>query len=64
MFANLEKKGNITLTEVFRPFTQNFVEAPLAVITASIIFGYDATILVHLYLGRFSHSSLQILSIR
>ena len=47
---------------VFRPFTQYFVEAPLAAITASSLLGYDATSLVHLYLGIFSHSSLQILS--
>ena len=31
-------------------------------ITASSLLGYDATSLAHLYLGRFSHSSLQILS--
>jgi hypothetical protein len=34
---------------VFRPFTQYFVEAPLAEITASILLGYDATSLAHLY---------------
>ena len=52
---------NITFTEVFRPFTQYFVEAPLAPITASNLLGYDITSLAHLYLGSFSHSSLQIL---
>ena len=31
-------------------------------ITASSLLGYDATSLAHLYLGSFSHSSLQILS--
>jgi hypothetical protein len=56
------KNGNITFTKVFRPFTQYFVEAPLAVITASSLLGYDATILAYLYLGSFSHSSLQILA--
>ena len=49
-------------TKVFRPFTQYFVKAPLAAITASSLLGYDATSLAHLYLGSFSHSSLQILS--
>ena len=34
----------------------------LAAITASSLLGYDATSLAHLYLGSFSHSSLQILS--
>uniref|UniRef100_A0A674EIW8 DENN domain containing 4C n=1 Tax=Salmo trutta TaxID=8032 RepID=A0A674EIW8_SALTR len=43
-------------------FTQYFVEAPLTAITASSLLGYDATSLVHLSLGSFSHSSLQILS--
>jgi hypothetical protein len=35
MFAHLFniKSGNITFTLVFRPFTQYFVEAPLAAIT-------------------------------
>ena len=55
-------KINITFTSVFRPFTQYFVEAPLAAITALSLLGYDATSLAHLYLGSFSHSSLQILS--
>ncbi|MDI2598507.1 hypothetical protein QA786_15070, partial [Listeria monocytogenes] len=39
-----------------------FNKVPLAVITALSILGYDATSLTHLYLGSFSHSSLQILS--
>jgi hypothetical protein len=43
-------------------FTQYFVEAPLAAITASSLLGYDATSLEHLYLRNFSHSALQILS--
>ena len=34
----------------------------MTAITASSLLGYEATILVHLYLGSFSHSSLQILS--
>ena len=56
------RKLNITFIYVFRPFTLYFVEAPLAVITALSLLGYDATSLVHLYLGSFSHYSLQILS--
>jgi hypothetical protein len=48
--------------QAFRPFTQYFVEALLAAITASSLLGYDATSVAHLYLGSFSHSSLQILS--
>ena len=44
-----------------RPFTQYFVEAPLAVISSSSLLGFDATSLAHLYLGSFSHSSLHIL---
>ena len=47
---------------IFRPFTQYFGEAPLAAITALSLVGYEATSLAHLYLGSFSHSSLQILS--
>ena len=35
---------------------------PLAAITAYSLLGYEATSLVHLYLGSFSHSSRQILS--
>ena len=50
---------DITITQVFRPFAQYFVEAPLAANTASSLLGYDATSLAH---GSFSHSSLQILS--
>ena len=62
MFANLYiEKKDIAFTYVFRAFTQYFVEAHLAVITALSLFGYDATSLAHLYLGSFSHSSLQIL---
>ena len=41
--------------------TLYFVEAPLAVITASSLLGYDATSLAHLYLGSVSYS-LQIFS--
>ena len=52
----------MTFTYVFRPFTQYFVEAPLAAMTASSLLGYDAASLAHLYLESFSHSSLQILS--
>jgi hypothetical protein len=51
-----------TFTWVFRPFTQYFVEAPLAEMTALHLLGYDASSLAHLYLGSFSYSSLQILS--
>jgi hypothetical protein len=40
--------------------TQYFDKVPLAEITASSLLGYDATNLAHLYLGSFSHSSLQI----
>jgi hypothetical protein len=58
----LPKKCHITFTSVFRPFTQYFVKAPLAAITASSLLGYDAISLAHLYLGSFSHYSLQILS--
>jgi hypothetical protein len=47
---------------IFRPFTQYYVEEPLAAITASSLPGYDDTNLAHLYLGSFSHSFLQILS--
>ena len=32
---------------MLRPFTQYFVEAPLAVITASSIVGYEATSFIH-----------------
>ena len=42
--------------------TQYFIEAPLAVITALALLGYDATSLAHLYLGSFSHSIIKILS--
>ena len=52
----------ISFRIVFRPYTQHFVEAPLAAITALSLLGYDTTRLAHLYLGSFSHSSLQILS--
>ena len=64
MLANVLKlKTEIShLHKYFRPFTQYFVEAPLAVITTSSLLGYDATSLPKLYLGNFSHSSLQILS--
>ena len=55
-------KQKLFFTEVFRPFTRYFVEAPLTAITASSGLGYDASSLAHLYLGSFSHSSLQILS--
>ena len=42
--------------QVFRPFTQYFVERPLAAITDSSLLEYDATSLAHLYLGSFSLS--------
>jgi hypothetical protein len=32
-----KETGNITFTEVFRPFIQYFVEAPLTAIIASIL---------------------------
>ena len=38
------------------------VEATLAAITVLSLTGYNAKSLAHLYLGSFSHSSLQILS--
>ena len=44
------------------PFTQHFVKAGLAVSTALCLLGYDASSLAHLYLGSYSHSSLQIFS--
>lgn len=37
------KNLNITLAQVFRPFTQYFVEAPWATITALNLFVYDMT---------------------
>ena len=49
-------------TQVFTAFAQYFVDAPLAAITASSLFEYDATSLAHLSLGSFAHSSLQHLS--
>ena len=51
-----------TFTQVFKPFTQYFFEAPLAAITVLSLIGYDATSLAHMYLGSFSHYCLQILS--
>ena len=39
MLANLKEKL-IMFTYMFRPFTQDFVEAPLAAITAFILLGY------------------------
>jgi hypothetical protein len=54
-------KINWNITFVFKPITQDFVEAPLAAITASTLLGYDATSLEQLYLGSISHFSLQIL---
>jgi hypothetical protein len=45
------------------PIHTTLTEAPLAVIIASRILGYDATGLANLYLGSFFHFSLQILSI-
>jgi hypothetical protein len=35
----------------YSDFTQYFVEAPLAAITASSLLGYDDISLAHLYLG-------------
>ena len=58
----IKTHGNVPFTEVFGPFTQYFVEAALAAITASSLLGCDATSLAHLYLGMFSCSSLHILS--
>ena len=58
----IKRKLNITFTWVFITFTQYFVEAPLAAITALSSLRYDSTSLAHLYLGSFSHSSLQVLS--
>ena len=54
--------GNMVVDYVGNRVVDYFVEAPLAVITAFILLGYDATSLARLYLGSFSHSSLQILS--
>jgi hypothetical protein len=54
IFANVYKK-------VFRPFTQYFVEAPLAAITALSLLEYDATSLVQACIWGVSPiSSLQI----
>ena len=54
MIANVLKlNDNITFTHVFRPFY--FVESK-----AMSLLGYDATSLAHLYLGSFSHPSLQM----
>uniref|UniRef100_A0A4W5QLF4 Cell division cycle 14A n=1 Tax=Hucho hucho TaxID=62062 RepID=A0A4W5QLF4_9TELE len=58
-----DKNGHNTFKKVFRPFTQYFVEAPLAAITALSRLGYDATSLAHLYLGSFSHSSPGLLKL-
>ena len=41
------------------PFTQYFVDAPLAAFIASNLLWYDATSLAHLYLGNFFLSSLK-----
>ena len=59
-YLYLLKNGNITFTYVFRPFTQYFVETPLAAIT--FFLGMTLQAWLHLYLGSFSHSSLKILS--
>jgi hypothetical protein len=48
---------------VFRPFTQYFVEAPLAATTVLSLLGYDASSLAHLYVGSFSNSSLHPLKL-
>ena len=65
VFRNISKcitnnKRNTTFTSVFRPFTQYFVEAPLAAITASSLLGYDATRLAPQYLGSFSADPLKL----
>ena len=44
-------KTEITLTSIFRPFTQYLVEAPLAVITALSLLGHVMTSFAHLDLG-------------
>ncbi len=64
IFANLLKIKNKKKSHVhkYSAFAQYFVEAPLAPITALSLFEYDATSLAHLFLGSFSHSSLQDLS--
>ena len=55
-FANLSKKGKNEISH-----WHNYWD-PLAEITASSLLGYDMTSSVHLDLGAFCHSSLQILS--
>ena len=60
IFAN--KISHLHVLQIFKPFTQYFVEAPLASITSLSLLGYDATSVAHLCLGSFTHSSLQILS--
>ncbi len=56
------KDGHRVTGLVLKRLCQYFVEAPLAAITASSLFEYDATSLAHLFLDRFSHSPLQDLS--
>ena len=58
----VNKKQKYHIYVSIQPFTQYFVEAPLAAITALSLLGYDATSLAHLYLVSFYHSSLHILS--
>ena len=56
------RMGETPQIQVCQACFYSVLEAPLAVITASSLIGYDAGSLAHLYLGSFSHSSLQILS--
>ena len=58
IFSNILKINWNIYLQIFRPFTQYFVEVPLAEIRAWTL---DATSLAHLYLRSFSHSSLQML---
>uniref|UniRef100_A0A8C7SRI9 Mitochondrial Rho GTPase n=1 Tax=Oncorhynchus mykiss TaxID=8022 RepID=A0A8C7SRI9_ONCMY len=61
-FCHLQNFINSELVQTVKAKLYTAILTPLAAITALIILGYDAASLAHLYLGSFSHSSLQILS--
>jgi branched-subunit amino acid transport protein len=52
-FLQIYFKKETEISQVFRPFTQYFVESSLAAIIASSLIGYDITSLAHLYLVDF-----------
>ena len=64
IFSKLMKNENLKCLASIRiqPPSQYFVEAPLAVNTASSLLGYVCISFAHLDLGIFSHCSLQICS--